>query len=668
MATTSVGSSGSVLDVSGLVNQLMTVERQALNKYTVKEQTFTNQVTAYSQVKGSLNDFKASLSALANPDTFAAVRAAVGDSSLVTATASTGAAPGSYAIEVTQLARQHRIASSSFTSNTAAVGSGTLNFQFGTWAAGAPPTWTVNGDKPSASVTIPAGTNTLAGIRDAVNAAKIPVTATIVNDGTGSRLVFTSKDSGAANALRITVGDADGNNTDASGLSALAYDPENAVTNLSQLSEAKNAIAIIDGLTVTSASNTLDKVVDNMSFTLKKEAPGSATGVTVTRDAASVKQGVQSFVKAYNDAMQAIADTTKYDQTTQKGSPLTGDAAVRGIQQQLRAAIGDVLKGGVDDFTSLADIGVRLDSSGKMTLDATKLDTALAADPSKVARVFARTAQPSDARVQLKATTVDTQAGNYAVNITTPATRGTITGSAAAGLTVTAGVNDVVTFTIDGKTGSVTLPAGTWGSAGALAADLQSRVNGISAFRSGGVAVTVSEAGGTLTLSSNKYGSASTVSVSGIGANDLFGATPTVTAGVDVVGSIGGSAANGSGQTLTVPSGKAKGMQVLADVDAAGAFGGVRVYEGFAARLDRMLESLLGDNGPIKARMDGIDKSVKQIQKDRDAMNVRLDATEKRLRAQYSALDTMLSSMNTTSNYLTQQLAQIAANSSSSSR
>ena len=177
---------------------------------------------------------------------------------------------------VNSLAQAHKIASTGFASTNDAVGSGTLTFSFGSFDGA---TFTANADAPAKSVTILPGQNTLSGIRDAVNAAGIGVTATIVNDGSpsGNRLVFSSTATGAAMSLKVGVADDDATHTDTAGLSRLAYDPAAAVgagRNMEQKVAAQNASLTIDGIAISKASNTVTDAIEGVTLHLAKAEPG----------------------------------------------------------------------------------------------------------------------------------------------------------------------------------------------------------------------------------------------------------------------------------------------------------------------------------------------------------------------------------------------------------
>jgi flagellar hook-associated protein 2 len=245
------------------------------------------------------------------------------------------------------------------------------------------------------------------------------------------------------------------------------------------------------------------------------------------------------------------------------------------------------------------------------------------------------------------------------VDITQLATRGQLTGSAPAALTITGGVNDALTVTVDGTAAAITLSAGTY-TAAQLAAHIQSRINASSSLHATEASVTVAESAGVLTITSKRYGSASTVAVSGAGAIDLFGASPTASAGVDVAGTIDGVAGIGSGRELTAASGApASGLVLKVDGGSTGNRGTVSFARGYAARLDALLEGALSSDGTIASRTGGINAVIKDLDSQREVLTRRLAQIEQRYRSQFTALDALLGKLSTTSTFLTQQLGQL---------
>ncbi|SFD90588.1 flagellar filament capping protein FliD [Nitrosomonas sp. Nm166] len=645
---------GSGLDVNGIVSQLMTLERRPLTSLDSKEAKQQAQLTAFGSLKGALSSFQNSLAALTSPAKYTAITASLGDTTLANVNATSAAVTGSHSVEIQTLAQSQKLKSANFTTTSTTIGSGTITIQFGTYSGG---TFTLNPDKAAQSITISSNNSSLAGIRDAINLANAGVTASIVNDGTGNRLVITSSDTGLSNALKITITDADSNHIDNSGLSQLAYDASTGgTTNLTETVAASNATLVIDGIPISKASNKITDALEGVTLDLLKTNSGSTTTLNLSRDTASIQGAVSSFVKAFNDLNKTIIDLSKYDATTRQASILTGDSTVRSIQTKIRSAISDPLATASGDPSTLSEIGVSFQTDGTLKFDSTKLASVLN-DPAKdISALFASIGKTTDNQVSFVSASPETVDGKYSLNISQIATQGTAVGNTSAALTINSGINDTLDLTIDGVSASITLTAGTY-TATSLAAEIQSKINGEPTISSAGIKVTVSEAAGKLTITSNQYGSASTVSITGgNGKLDLFG-TPVETSGVDVAGSMNGVTATGSGQTLTGAA-DSSGLVLKITGGSTGARGDIDFAHGFAAKLDQLLEEILDDR-LIDSRIDGINSSIKDIDAQRETLNRRLVDVERRIRAQFTALDSMIAGMTQTSNFLQQQLSRL---------
>jgi flagellar hook-associated protein 2 len=656
---------GSGLDVNGIVSQLMAAERQPLATLAKQEETYNQKLSAFGQVRSALASFQTALKDLGSGSKFQALSATSSDATVLSASASGKATPASYQIEVQQLAQQHKLASSGYVTTDDVIGSGTLNIQFGSYDSGTN-TFTANADKATKSISIDPANNTLAGIRDAINAANAGVTATIVNDGStaGNRLVLTSTDSGAANSLKISVTDDDGNGLDGSGLSTLAYDPTASAgsgKNLGQKAEALDALLNIDGIAVSQSTNTVNNAIEGVTLNLAQTNVGEKLTLSVSRDTKAITDAVQAFVTAYNGASGTLKNLTAFKGPGAQNGVLLGDGTARAIQVQMRNLLNTSVDSG-GALTTLSQIGVSFGSDGTLSLDKAKLNTAIDTNFDGIAALFAKAGKTTDSLVSYSASTSKTQPGSYAVNITQLATRGTTQGSQIANLTVAGGVNDQLDLTVDGQIVSVTLAAATYASADALAAEIQSKINGATGSSS---SVQVMQSGGVLSITSARYGSASQASVTGgSGMASLLGGSPVISSGVDVAGTINGTTATGSGQTLTGAIGVApEGLALRIAGGALGARGNVTFSQGYASQISQYLDTVLGDDGSLKARTDGIDSSIKNLDQRQLQLEARLVQTEKRYRAQFTALDTMLSSMNSTSSFLTQQLASLPGSS-----
>jgi flagellar hook-associated protein 2 len=246
----------------------------------------------------------------------------------------------------------------------------------------------------SFSVTIDSTNNTLAGIRDAINASSTntSVRANILTDTSGARLVLTSKETGASNTISIAVTDNDGNNTDAynalsnttPGLSQLSF--TSGGNNLTQVQAAQNAQVKLDNVDLSFSSNTVVDAIPGVTLKLTKENVGTPATVTIARDSTGIKKVADDFVKAYNDLHSTIAKNTAANPSTtlststdaaSTASALTGDSTARSIDRQMREALRTVPSGVTGALTQLADAGISIDSSGVMSVDATKFQKAV---------------------------------------------------------------------------------------------------------------------------------------------------------------------------------------------------------------------------------------------------------------------------------------------------
>jgi flagellar hook-associated protein 2 len=195
---------------------------------------------------------------------------------------------------------------------------------------------------------------------------------------------------------------------------------------------------------------------------------------------------------------------------------------------------------------------------------------------------------------------------------------------------------------------------------------MQSAINGVSAFSSGGNTVSVAvNDDGTLKLNSSKYGSKSNLTLtsdSGTDVSAIFGAA-SPSAGVDVAGTIGGFSATGDGQFLTGAAGAPiEGLKLEVKGSTTGVRGDIGFSQGYAYQLNTLAAGFLGNKGILNSRTTGLNSSVQDIEKQKAAFSEKLTDIEARYRKQYTALDTLIASMNTTASFLTQQLASLSAN------
>lgn len=378
MATISSAGLGSGLDVNSIVSQLMTVERQPITLLDKKEAALQAQITALGSLKGALSSLQTAAAGL-TPATgqsatakFSTLKASVTDTGIAAAAASSGATTGSYSLEVTALAKAHKLVSGAYASSATVVGNGTLAIDIGSVSAG------VFTAATSTSITIDSSNHTLAGIRDAINAAGAGVTATIVTGTLGSQLIVTSNATGTANLVRL------------SGIAGLDYDPATNTGSVTQYQAAQNATFKLNGIAGTSSSNTVTGALDGITLTLSGTNTGSPTTLTVTQDTtSSLINGITAFVQAYNGLVKTVKNLGSYDATTKQAGALLGDSALNAVQGKLYALVGATPPGIGGTYRTLSDLGVRVQDDGTLAFDSSKLQSATSTDFSGVASLVA---------------------------------------------------------------------------------------------------------------------------------------------------------------------------------------------------------------------------------------------------------------------------------------
>jgi flagellar hook-associated protein 2 len=658
---------GSGLDVTGIVSQLMSIEQRPLTALTTKQSDYKAKLSAFGSIQSGIASFQSTLKKLSDPKNLQTIKATVADTNVLGTSGGAGAVPGDYSIEVTKLAQSQKLASAGQLNAQAVIGTGTLTFDFGTISGGALGTdgkytgagFTSNG-AGSKQVTIDSSNNTLNGIRDAINSASIGVTASVINDGgaTPYRLALSNSQTGEASSMKISV------SGDAALGNLLNHDPANSSGQaLTQTVAAQNAALKVDGLAISKASNSFSDVVPGVTLTLKKTNAGSPTNLSVTRDTNAVKANVQEFVDGYNKLTGSLKSLTSYDMTSKKGAALFGDSSVRNMLTQLRGVVTGTVAGGASSLTRLSDAGVSYQTDGTLKLDATQLQKVIDTQFDQLPGLFAASGASTDSQVSYVGSTAKTQSGSYALTISQLATQGSQTGSGAANLDYSGG-NNALQVSLDGLSANINLRDGSYASTSELVSDLQTRINGNSTFTQAGSAVSISaDASGVLSLLSNRFGSNSSITLGGTAASLLLGGAGNATTGLALTGQINGVAATSIGQTLTGASGNAaEGLKVSVSNGSTGARGNVQYSQGFAYQLDQLTSSFLGENGMISMRTDGINSALKRLDSDRLNLEAKLGRIQKQYQDQFTKLDTTMSSMNSTSSYLTGQLTALANN------
>lgn len=375
-----ITSSGSVLDVNGLVTQLMTLERQPIAALNSKKSVFNGKISALGTIKNDLAALQTALGNLKSTDSLALSKASSSDTNVATATSNGGAPTGNYSLSVSKLAQANKLitkAADGYASKTTAIAN-----TAGTLSLGS------NGN--TFSVTLAADAS-LEQIRDAINSnsSNTTIVASIINDGSNYRLSLSAKDTGASSAITVSKtsgGTGLDNFTTVSG-------------GFDTVQVAQNAEFKVDGISFTRTKNSFDDVIDGVTLTLKSAdvtTPKTST-ISVTRDLDGIKGKVTAFVDAYNKLLASSSDLRK------KGGALEADNTVLTMQQQLLGEFNVKANISGNSYGYLSQIGISFQKDGKLAVDMKTFEKAVNENPTAVQQLFSDSTQGVAVRLYEKA-------------------------------------------------------------------------------------------------------------------------------------------------------------------------------------------------------------------------------------------------------------------------
>lgn len=386
---------GSNLDVNAIITQLMALEQRPLTSLQNKASQITTKISAFGQIKSQLAGLGDAIGKLSSSALWSSKTATSSQPLAVGVTATGTAQATAFGLDVKQLATAQSAASAKVATNALFAG-GTLTLQIGQWKLDNPGTvaspgdpagprsFDVSGASKSTQLLIAAGAS-LADVASQINGSDAGVSATVVSDGNGQQqLLMRSKATGEVNGFQLQA--ADGGTPGPGEVALSGLIPAGGIDPI----YAKNALAKINGIAITSASNTLADTVPGLSLSLLKVTEaGVPADITIGRDNAAIQTAVTAFVAAYNATNTLIAQATKYDAATKQSALLQGDSTTTGLQRTLRRMVG-ALGGGAGPINSLSDIGISFGKSadGSLSLDSEKLTKALASDPQAVRALF----------------------------------------------------------------------------------------------------------------------------------------------------------------------------------------------------------------------------------------------------------------------------------------
>ncbi|MDO8908106.1 MAG: flagellar filament capping protein FliD [Pseudohongiella sp.] len=518
MASISSLGIGSGLLTSELLENLIEAERKpAEARLNAQQELVDAKISAFGEVSSAVSTLSSALKSLNSLSAFNASTAVSSKPDALSATASSIAGSGNYSINVQSLAQQHTIATQSYNSVNEAIGTGVLTFRFGTTDVdefNVYQSFAVNPEKTSRNIIISSSNNTLAGMRDAINNAKMGVQATIVDDGSGFRLLLTSEQAGAANSIELTA-------TGTAGMSAFNFNQNSQAA--AQTQAGQNAQFSVNGLAITRDSNLVAGVIPGVTLNLKETTTGPVS-LSVGKDPAALIEKVQEFIGSYNKLKVLSDSLTRFSADSGQGSLLTGDATLRRMMSDIGGALRSV--NSTLDIKSMSEIGITTNqfNSYQLELNATTFRDAFTSNPQAITSLFAANGVASDSQVSFIRAGSQTAAGQYAVDITRLATTGTYAGVTVAALgagniVIDAG-NKSFTIRLNSSEVAINLTEATYASAAELAEEIQLQINSNAEILDAEDTVTVSfnAAQNRFDMTSNRYGAESVVQIVNISA------------------------------------------------------------------------------------------------------------------------------------------------------
>lgn len=390
MASTLFGISTG-FDSGELIDKLVALKRRPIDFKIDQKNLESGKRNLLKNLSSLLEGFQTSSLALNTRDEFfvnqGVFTRTAGTGDVVGLATTSSASPGTFLLDVTQLAQAGKVvADSGFAALTTSIAQGTLEVTIG---------------GVTTMITIDATNDTLDGVRQAINNAGIAVEATILNDGSAVnplRLVISGTDTGAANTVAVQLVD---------GLGV-------PLETFSTTQTAQNALLTLDGIAITKSSNTIDDIIAGVTLTL--ESTGAGT-IKISTDTTEITEKIESFVGDFNALIEFIDDNTSFDTESLETGLLFGNSAVRNIENRLRSILTGEVAGATGSFSFLSQIGITTDDDGLLTIDSTKLSDALTTDAEGVSQLFISNGTTTDSDVSFIGFSSNTVAGSYDVQV-----------------------------------------------------------------------------------------------------------------------------------------------------------------------------------------------------------------------------------------------------------
>ena len=396
MAQNAIFGINSNLDTGGIIDNLITLQRQPITIVEAKRALEEAKLLSFQDLKNRLQNFKSVVNTLNTESRFLSTVGTFSNNSstdtnkVATLGTNSSATSGTFSLVVNNLARETKLVSSGFAATSGTVSTGTLNLTVGS---------------TTTKINIDRSNNTLEGLRLAINNSGANIQATFLNDGSATnpvKLVVSATKTGLDNAISVSLT----SNLFGAGLQS--------PMTFSEVQTAQNASFVLDGVAVTKANNTVSDVISGT--TLQLESAGSGI-ITLTPDEDAIKEKIQNYADGFNEIMQHLTKELALTASTGETGVLFANFTVQNLQQTLREIITDKVVGVNGSLEYLSQIGIRTQSDGTLSINDGDLSTAIAGSIENVTQLFSSAGAASNSAVTFVGFTSKTEPGTYNVRV-----------------------------------------------------------------------------------------------------------------------------------------------------------------------------------------------------------------------------------------------------------
>ncbi|HEM56431.1 MAG TPA: hypothetical protein ENO30_06720 [Thermodesulfobium narugense] len=408
LGSASIVGLASGIDTTALVNAMTQQDEGTLNQLQSEQATLQAKISAWNNLQSLFTKLQSDATSLANQNNVLSATAISSNTSVLTATSSGATQPGSYALNVTQLATAQSSRSQSFSSASATIGQGTF-------------TITPNNGSTPLTINITSSNDTLQGLADAINSASgSPVTANIISNSNGTFLILTSNETGVANGFTVTDNVTNGGTVVSFSGATSSTDYTQGIT-LTAAQDAQVQLGTTNPITINSSSNTITTIVPGLSINLV--GVGQAT-LNVSYNDSNAKTLINNFITDYNNIIAFRNQYASYNSTTKQAGVLFSDPSFNNFMNQLTQAISSAAKGNISQGSpaSIADLGITISTDpstmGQLSFNSSTFDSAYNSNPQAVANAMIGLGTTNNPNATVIGFSSQTQGGVYTINVT----------------------------------------------------------------------------------------------------------------------------------------------------------------------------------------------------------------------------------------------------------